>query len=303
MEEREWWYRARFDAPSRAAGRTSACGSIFHGLDTYATVWLNGEELGRHANMFRPAVFDVTGAASRRREHAGDPLRSAARAHRRQDPEQRLGRATPSARRCARRSSATAGTGARGCRRSASGGRSSCARERSAALAASTSRTLDDRAARRALVAVRRRGRALRRRRPTLDRARRAARGDGSGDRATLACRRATRRYLPTSIDPPPVVDARPRRAGAVRPDASTLLATARTVDDARRSRSASARSTLDQSPDPDEPRHALLPLRAQRRADLRQGRRTGSRATRSSARSPAERYTRLIEARRATPT
>ncbi len=33
----------------------------FHGLDTYATIWLDGEELGQHQNMFRPATFDVTG--------------------------------------------------------------------------------------------------------------------------------------------------------------------------------------------------------------------------------------------------
>ena len=33
---------------------------VFHGLDTYATVFLNGSELGRHANMFREAAFDVS---------------------------------------------------------------------------------------------------------------------------------------------------------------------------------------------------------------------------------------------------
>ena len=53
MEEREWWYRAQFQA---AGGRARL---TFHGLDTYATVYLNGEEIGEHHNMFRPAVFDV----------------------------------------------------------------------------------------------------------------------------------------------------------------------------------------------------------------------------------------------------
>ena len=58
MEEREWWYRASFDDPGPAPGERLRL--VFHGLDTYATVFLNGEELGRHANMFREASFDVT---------------------------------------------------------------------------------------------------------------------------------------------------------------------------------------------------------------------------------------------------
>src|SRR3954451_24369984 len=32
---------------------------VFHGLDTFATLWLDGEPLGRHANMFRPAALAV----------------------------------------------------------------------------------------------------------------------------------------------------------------------------------------------------------------------------------------------------
>jgi beta-mannosidase len=41
-------------APTRRALRL-----VFHGLDTFATIWLNGEKLGGHSNMFREAVFDV----------------------------------------------------------------------------------------------------------------------------------------------------------------------------------------------------------------------------------------------------
>ena len=123
MEEREWWYRASFDDPGPAPGERLRL--VFHGLDTYATVFLNGEELGRHANMFREASFDVTELV-RGRELARDPLRPAAPA--------RAARATPSSGRarppsacgCARRSTGSAGTGARGCRRSGSGARSSC---------------------------------------------------------------------------------------------------------------------------------------------------------------------------------
>ncbi|MDI3328301.1 MAG: hypothetical protein QJR06_07085 [Alicyclobacillaceae bacterium] len=60
VEEKEWWYRCRFqfDKGSLESGETVEL--IFEGLDTFAAVYLNGRELGRHANMFVPAVFDVT---------------------------------------------------------------------------------------------------------------------------------------------------------------------------------------------------------------------------------------------------
>ncbi len=62
MEEREWWYRLRFVAAPDllASGDDQRLRLTFEGLDTFVTIWLNGEELGRHANMFRPATFDVT---------------------------------------------------------------------------------------------------------------------------------------------------------------------------------------------------------------------------------------------------
>ena len=58
IEEREWWFRFHFTAERAAAGEQLRL--IFHGLDTYATIWLDGEPLGQHENMFRPAIFDVT---------------------------------------------------------------------------------------------------------------------------------------------------------------------------------------------------------------------------------------------------
>src|SRR5919204_4915445 len=60
MEEREWWYRLRFDGPTPPPDRGERLQLVFHGLDTFATIWLNGEQLGRPPNIFRPAVFDVT---------------------------------------------------------------------------------------------------------------------------------------------------------------------------------------------------------------------------------------------------
>ncbi|MBN2304915.1 MAG: glycoside hydrolase family 2 protein [Anaerolineae bacterium] len=60
IEEREWWYRLAFSGPLRPPDPDERLQLVFHGLDTFATVWLNGIELGRHKNMFTPAVFDVT---------------------------------------------------------------------------------------------------------------------------------------------------------------------------------------------------------------------------------------------------
>lgn len=59
MEDQEWWYRFELGA-IEAAAPDERLRLVFLGLDTYATIWLNGEEIGQHQNMFRPAVFDVT---------------------------------------------------------------------------------------------------------------------------------------------------------------------------------------------------------------------------------------------------
>jgi beta-mannosidase len=57
MEDKDWWYRTRFETP-RLDGRRALL--VFHGLDTFATVWLNGCRLGDSANMHRRITFDVT---------------------------------------------------------------------------------------------------------------------------------------------------------------------------------------------------------------------------------------------------
>jgi beta-mannosidase len=59
IEDREWWYRMSFDGPQEPLGPDERLRLVFHGLDTFATIYLNGEELGRHHNMFREAVFYV----------------------------------------------------------------------------------------------------------------------------------------------------------------------------------------------------------------------------------------------------
>ncbi len=59
IEDREWWYRMTFDGPQEPLRPGERLRLVFQGLDTFATIWLNGEELGGHSNMFREAVFDV----------------------------------------------------------------------------------------------------------------------------------------------------------------------------------------------------------------------------------------------------
>ena len=59
VEEAFWIYRHTFTVPADAAGQHAWL--VFDRLELEATVWLNGEEIGRHANAHRPARFDVTG--------------------------------------------------------------------------------------------------------------------------------------------------------------------------------------------------------------------------------------------------
>ncbi|WP_119071061.1 beta-mannosidase [Aggregatilinea lenta] len=60
IEDREWWYRLTFDGPAEPLAAGERWRLIFHGLDTFVTIWLNGEKLGQHQNMFREAAFDVS---------------------------------------------------------------------------------------------------------------------------------------------------------------------------------------------------------------------------------------------------
>jgi len=57
VKDREWWWCADFDAPSLAANQRLVLN--FEGLDTFATVWLNGKTLGSTDNMFRAWSFDI----------------------------------------------------------------------------------------------------------------------------------------------------------------------------------------------------------------------------------------------------
>lgn len=60
MEEREGWFRLRLDGPEPGTQAGERRRLVFPGLDPFATIWLDGEQLGTHENMFRPAGFDLT---------------------------------------------------------------------------------------------------------------------------------------------------------------------------------------------------------------------------------------------------
>ena len=58
VEDKEWWYRIDFESPSVSADQRVIL--EFDGLDTFASVWLNGMLVGRADNMFRQWRFDIT---------------------------------------------------------------------------------------------------------------------------------------------------------------------------------------------------------------------------------------------------
>ena len=57
-ETHEWWYVREFELPA-GAGR-DRWDLVFEGLDTLATIWINGVEIGRTANSLIPHRFDIT---------------------------------------------------------------------------------------------------------------------------------------------------------------------------------------------------------------------------------------------------
>jgi|GEM_PF-1348483 len=60
MENRDWWYRREFSYRKRPGVKKITL--IFHGLDTFATVWLNGIKIGSHDNFFTAVKFDASRA-------------------------------------------------------------------------------------------------------------------------------------------------------------------------------------------------------------------------------------------------
>ena len=60
LEDHQWWYRRAFRAEHAEPEERAEL--VFDGLDCIATVWLNGTEVGRGANMLVAQRFDVSTA-------------------------------------------------------------------------------------------------------------------------------------------------------------------------------------------------------------------------------------------------
>jgi beta-mannosidase len=58
LEDHQWWYRRTFRAEHSEPNERAEL--VFEGLDCIATVWLNGIEVGRGANMLVAQRFDVS---------------------------------------------------------------------------------------------------------------------------------------------------------------------------------------------------------------------------------------------------
>lgn len=59
VEEQVWVYRRTFEAPADAINKHAWL--VFDSLDLVADIYLNGEKVGSHANLFTPCRIDVTG--------------------------------------------------------------------------------------------------------------------------------------------------------------------------------------------------------------------------------------------------
>ena len=62
MEEKDWWYRTQFSGSDMitTSGEQHQIFLLFHGLDTFAKIYLNGELIATHRNMFVPLKVDIT---------------------------------------------------------------------------------------------------------------------------------------------------------------------------------------------------------------------------------------------------
>ncbi|MEM0309156.1 MAG: glycoside hydrolase family 2 protein [Thermofilaceae archaeon] len=58
VERVDWWYRKRFFVPKELQGKRVEL--VFEGLDTFATVWLNGVRVAESEDMFLPLRVDVS---------------------------------------------------------------------------------------------------------------------------------------------------------------------------------------------------------------------------------------------------
>jgi beta-mannosidase len=74
IEERDWAYSLRFRADADLLGHEHV-ELVCDGLDTLATIVLNGHEVAQTDNMFVGSPFRCESAAAAGRKHAGNPVR------------------------------------------------------------------------------------------------------------------------------------------------------------------------------------------------------------------------------------
>ena len=60
VAEKVWWYRTEFQYDKKALEAQERLELTFEGLDTFATIYLNGVEIASTENMYIPHTFDVT---------------------------------------------------------------------------------------------------------------------------------------------------------------------------------------------------------------------------------------------------
>ncbi len=60
VQDKEWWYRTKFLLDEKTLSKDVFYELNFKGLDTYATIYLNGIEVAKHNTMFRPLNLNIT---------------------------------------------------------------------------------------------------------------------------------------------------------------------------------------------------------------------------------------------------
>ncbi|MGB9797344.1 MAG: glycosyl hydrolase 2 galactose-binding domain-containing protein, partial [bacterium] len=58
VEEKDWWYRLDFTPPQISSEQVVHI--VFEGIDTFATLYINGRQVKTNKNMFIPVEVDIT---------------------------------------------------------------------------------------------------------------------------------------------------------------------------------------------------------------------------------------------------
>jgi len=67
VEEKDWWYRLDFKMPKLSKEERAFL--VFEGIDTFATIFLNGQKIAENSNMFTPIEIDITRLAKQEEDN------------------------------------------------------------------------------------------------------------------------------------------------------------------------------------------------------------------------------------------